>query len=100
MKIFSIRNKKFRVLIEGNNVLMNQQGIQRFGFFATRYVKAKDSETASQQAIASAKKELFSTESLLNETGDPPVFEVSEVSPIETFKGLNSSGEGFTFYRM
>lgn len=68
--------QKFRVLVEGENLLMEVQGVQRLGLYTTRYVEAADAEEASQCAIDLAKNELVSTGALLNEHGDPPIFVV------------------------
>lgn len=91
---------KYRVLVEGENLLLDFAGVQRFGFFTTRYVKAANAEDASQRAIDLARTELLSTESLLNERGDDPVFSISEIRQVTTFKGVNAPGGGFTFYSM
>jgi len=91
---------KYSVLVEGENLLMDFQGVQRFGFFTTRYVKAADVEGASQRAIDLAREELLSTGSLLNERGDDPIFSISEILQIDTFNGVNAPGKGFTFYAM
>jgi hypothetical protein len=91
---------KYSVLIEGENLLMAPQGAQRFGFFTTRYVKAADAEGASLRAVDLARKELLSTGLLFNKRGDDPVFTISEVLQIDTFKDIDVPGKGFTFYPM
>jgi hypothetical protein len=91
---------KYSVLVEGENLLMDLQGVQRYGFFTTRYVKAADGEAASQYAVDLAREELLSSGLLLNERGDNPIFSVSEILQIGTFNGVNAPGKGFTFYPM
>jgi hypothetical protein len=91
---------RYSVLIEGENVLMDLQGVQRFGFFTTRYVKAADVESASQRAVDLAREELLSAGLLLNERGDNPLITVSEIRQIKTFNGASVPGKGFTFYPM
>lgn len=91
---------KYSVLVEGQNLLMDLQGVQRFGFFTTRYVKAADVKAASERAVDLAREELLSTGSLLNERGDDPVFSVSEIRQINTFNSVNVPGKGFTFFPM
>jgi hypothetical protein len=88
------------VLIEGENLLMDLQGVQRFGFFTTRYVKAADVEGASQRAVDLAREELVSAGLLFNERGDNPIYTVSEILQINTFNGASVPGNGFTFYPM
>jgi hypothetical protein len=92
--------RKYSVLIEGENLLMDLQGVQRFGFFTTRYVAAADVESASQQAIDSARQELLAEGCLLNGRGDNPTFTVSEILQVDSFNGFNVPGKGFTFYPM
>ena len=96
--LFRFLNKS--VLIEGENLLMDSQGVQRFGFFTTRYVKAADVEGASQYAVDLAREELLSAGLLLNERDDSPIFTVSEILEIDTFNGVDVPGTGFTFYPM
>jgi hypothetical protein len=98
--MFFKSKQKFRVLIEAENLLMDIHGIQRFGFYTTRYVEAADADEASEHAIHLAQNELFSTGAILNEHGDPPVFSISEISRIDTFRGLNAPGKGFSFHPM
>jgi hypothetical protein len=99
MMLFGFLNR-YSVLVEGENLLMDFEGVQRFGFFTTRYVKAADVKGASQSAVNLAREELLSTGSLLNEPGDDPIFSVSEIHRIDTFNGVNAPGKGFTFYPM
>ncbi len=96
---FRILNK-YSVLVEGENLLIDVQGVQRVGFFTTRYVKAANEKGASQRAVDLAREELRSTGSLLNERGDEPIFSVNEIVQIETFSGVDAPGKGFTFYPM
>jgi hypothetical protein len=91
---------KYSVLIEGENLFMDLQGVQRFGFFTTRYVEAADVESASKRAIALVGKELLAQGCLLNEHGDNPAYTVGEILQIDSFNGVNVPGKGFTFYPM
>lgn len=93
-------SRKYSVVIEGENLLMDLQGVQRFGFFTTRYVAAADIERASQGAIDLAREELLAQRCLLNEHGDNPIIKVSQILQIDSFSGLNVPGKGFTFYPM
>ena len=97
--VFRLLNK-YSVLIEGRNLLMDLQGVQRFGFFTTRYVKAANLEGASQHAVDLAREELRLAGMILNEPGDNPIFTVSEALRIDTFNGVDVPGTGFTFYPM
>ena len=88
------------MLIEGENLLMDLQGVQRLGFFTTRYVAAEDMDDASDRAIALVEQELLEQGCLLNEQGDSPSYTVSEVRQINSFKGISVPGKGFTLYPM
>jgi hypothetical protein len=88
---------KYAVLVEAENLLMDLQGVQRFGFFTTRYVRAADVEGASQRAIDLVREELLSTGSLLNERGDDPILSASEILQIDTLNGVNVPGSPCRF---
>ncbi|CAN7737048.1 hypothetical protein [Duganella sp. LjRoot269] len=96
--MFFRKGKKYRVLLEGRNLLMEMQGLERLGYFTTRYVEAADSEEAAEHAMDLVRKELISTGALLNALDDPPIVEVSEISRIESFNGIRVPGKGFTFF--
>jgi hypothetical protein len=90
--------KKYRVAIEGQNLLMDVNGIRRFGYFTTRYVRKNDRDDASAFALALVLNELNSTGALLNDVTDPPVATVSEITQVDSFSGLDTPGRGFTFF--
>ncbi|NVD73359.1 hypothetical protein HUX88_22880 [Duganella sp. BJB1802] len=96
--MFFKRKKKYRVLVEGTNLLMEMQGIERLGYFTTRYVEAMDPDEASEYALDLVRNELNSTGALLNNVNDPPVAIVSEIEQIGSFRGIDVPGMGFTFF--
>jgi hypothetical protein len=96
--MFFKKKIKFRVLLEGANLLMEMQGIERLGYFTTRYVEAEDGDEAAAQALDLVRNELHSTGSLLNEIDDPPLVSVSEITQIASFRGIRVPGKGFTFF--
>jgi hypothetical protein len=96
--MFFKRKKKFRVMLEGGNLLMEMQGIERLGYFTTRYVEAEDGDGAAEHALDLVRNELNSTGNLLNEIDDPPVVSVSEITQLMSFKGIRVPGKGFTFF--
>jgi hypothetical protein len=96
--MFSRLKKKFRVLLEGGNLLMDIHGRERLGYFTTRYVEGRDSEEAAEHALDLVRNELNSTGSLLNGADDPPVVKVSEIAQVTSFKGVLVPGRGFTFF--
>jgi hypothetical protein len=89
---------KFRVVIEAGNLLMDVDGVRRMGYFTTRFVDGFDSGEAAESALNLARNELNSYGVLLNELNDPPVLGISEVTQLNSFKGLKVPGRGFTFF--
>jgi hypothetical protein len=96
--MFFNRKKKYCVVIEGSNLLMEMRGIERLGYFTTRYVEGIDEEEASQRALDLVSNELYSTGALLNKRGDPPRMVVSNIDQINSFRGKAAPGRGFTFF--
>lgn len=92
--------RKYSVLIEGENLLMGIQDVQRFGFFTTRYVVAADVKSASQRAIDLAREELLAEGCLMNGLGDNPTFTVGDILQVDSFNGFHVPGKGFTLYPM
>jgi hypothetical protein len=90
--------RKYKVSVEGANLLMDIQGARRFGYFATRYVSGNDAEFAAAYALELIKAELIATGVLLNGIDDPPLAKVSEVEKMGFLKHSDVSGKGFTFF--
>jgi hypothetical protein len=90
--------KKYCVLLEGGNVLMELNARTRLGFFTTRYVKAKDMDEAAEQSLEIVRKELGLTGALLNTEDDPPTLTVSEINEVGYFSNVRGPGRGFTFF--
>jgi hypothetical protein len=95
--IFTPR-KKYRVLMEGTNLVMDINGIGRFGYVATRYVRCVDSAKACSLALGLTRKELLSSGEILNEKDDLFTATVLAVTVIDSFKGIEVPGKGFTFF--
>lgn len=96
--MFPRLKKKYRVLVEGENLLIQIQWMQRFGCFTTRFVEAEAADEAAKRALALVWEELDSTGTLLNEADDPPVIKVAEIERIRSFKDTLVPGRGFTFF--
>jgi hypothetical protein len=90
--------RKYKVFVEGANLLMDIQGRRRFGYFATRYVEGDDVESAAACALELIKMELNSNGALLNDIDDPPHARISGVEKMGFFKRFDDSGKGFTFF--
>ena len=97
--MFFWNKRKFRVLIEGGNLLLEMPNREKFGFYTTRYVKATGSEEAGQWACKLVLSDIASL-GVLNSADDPPSVEVSRITELWTFLGLKVPGKGFTFFPM
>lgn len=91
--------KKFRVLIDGTNLLtIKSNGVQKIGYFTTRYVEGDDDEEASASALELVRNELNAIGILLQDPNDPPRNVITDVEPIDSFEGVTVPGRGFAFF--
>lgn len=87
--------RRFRVLVNGQNFLLNQDGIaQKTGFYTTRFVEAQDVEQAEAIAVELIKNDTKLSGIILNQGGDTPILYVEE---IEEVKQLQQQ-IGYAFY--
>lgn len=71
----------------------------KFGFYTTRYVKAKDVHEASRIALLLINQELLFEGVLKNTKSDPPMFTISQIVKVGWWKYLfNAPGKGFSFF--
>jgi hypothetical protein len=96
--MFSRKKKKFRILIEGKNLLIDVRGVEKLGYFTTRYVEAFDVDEACECALDLVRNELNSTGALLNDINDLPLAVISGVAQIASFRGIDVPGRGFSFF--
>lgn len=89
--------RKYRVLINGENFLLNFDGrVQKMGFYTNRFVEADNPEDAEQVAIEMMRREDKLKQIVLNDQNDPPklfVEEIAEVEQLETQQGLSFYSE-------
>jgi uncharacterized membrane protein len=77
--------KKFEVCIRGTNFLIKTDNkAKKNGFYAARFVEAKDTSTAVEIAMDSFRSEL--KDAVLNDKSDPPVMNVEEVEEVYYFQ--------------
>ncbi|HJP95836.1 MAG TPA: hypothetical protein VJ843_00535 [Candidatus Saccharimonadales bacterium] len=87
--------RKYRVLINGENFLLNIDGrVQRMGFYTTRFVEAKDAEQAEAIAVELIKRDTKLSETVLNKRGDSPMLHAEEVEEVEE----SGAQLGYAFY--
>ena len=88
--------KKFRVLLRGENFLLNYEGeVKRHGFYTTRFVEALNEDEAELAAVELIRKDNRLREAVGNGRPDPPMIFAEEIEEISTF---DNPGAGFTFY--
>ena len=91
--------KKYKVLIRGENFLMNLDGRdQRLGFYTTAFVEGQDEGEAGERAIDLVRDDLEFRRSVLNEQSDSPMMFADEIHELESFDGLNLPRTGFAFF--
>jgi hypothetical protein len=88
--------RKFKVIIEGRNVVIRLDGeTSRMGFFATRLIESETLETAKQAALSLMKMEVMDT--ILNGRDNPPVFVVDDAFEVRA-NDVDRPLSGFTWY--
>ena len=92
--------RRFKVKLHGKNFLLNHDGeLRKYGFHATKYVKAEDPQEAEKLAIILIRQYPNLRDSILNENADHPTINMEEikcVNPMQFF--LKKSTTGFVFY--
>jgi hypothetical protein len=87
-------------VLEGKNCFLRNISTgqsKSYGFFASRFVEATDSQAAVDTAIQIIKDELYSQELLKNTPIDPPTILVEKVCNVASFDPSVPT-KGFTFY--
>jgi hypothetical protein len=92
--------KRFEVKLHGKNFLLNLDGdLKKFGFYATKFVKAENPQEAEKMAIILIHQNPNLRDTVFNENADRPTInlkEIKEVNPLKFF--VKKSTTGFTFY--
>lgn len=91
--------KKYKVMIEGHNFLVEIEGAPRkYGFFTTRVVEARDEEEAEQKAIEVLRNDTDLVARTQNEESDSPMMFVEEVEELKVFARLRPPRTGFVWF--
>ena len=92
--------QKFKVILHGQNFLLNFDGEHRkFGFHATRYVQAESLPEAERMAIIQIHQYHAIRDALANEGSDSPVVTATDTRPVNFFKSLFlKTSDTFNFY--
>ena len=91
--------KKYSVLIHGRNFFIRLDGkIERMGFYTTRYVEAEDAALAEFKAAELIQNDDELNKTVFNTPDNPPVLFAEEITELESFKGINVPGGGYSLY--
>ncbi len=92
--------KRFKVQLHGKNFLLNLDGeLKKYGFHATKFVKAESPQEAEKIAVILMHQNPYFRKTVLNGRVDPPKIgleAIKEVSFLQFF--AKKSTTGFTFY--
>lgn len=89
--------RKFKLLIHGKNFLVSlDQGPQKHGFYATRFVEAENEDLAIEAAMNLLRIEY--KDIVLNSKADSPVMFVDEIHEVDSFKASKSLNRGAAWY--
>jgi hypothetical protein len=93
------RMSKYRVLINGENFLLNSEGRpQKLGFYVTRFVDARDAEDAENAAVALIREDVALQGLVLNNRDDPPMLYAEEVEELEAYDSKENVDTGFSWF--
>lgn len=91
--------KKFRVLVNGRNLLAEVEGERkRMGFYTSVYVEAFTPEDAGLRAIAFIREDAHLRGIALNDVNDPLNLTTDGVEEMETFRGVFLPRSGLSIY--
>jgi hypothetical protein len=66
--------KKYKVLVRGENFLINVDGcVKKLGFYTTRFVEANDDREAEDNALSLLRTDSKLRDCILNEESDTPM---------------------------
>jgi len=90
---------KYRVLIQGQNFLINLDGAnKKLGFYTTRYVEADNVKDAEHKSIELIRNDQSLKQTVLNSKDDLPMIYIDETTEIESFDGVDMTEIGFAWY--
>ena len=91
--------KTFRVLVRGENFLLESEGaVKRFGFYTTRFVEAPNETEAERLAIETLRQDDRLRGCVLNDRSDPPLLFAEEIAALSSPDTDKSGALGLVFY--
>jgi len=92
--------KRFKVKLHGENFLLNLDGeLKKYGFYATRFVRAENPQEAEKIAVILTHQNPNLRNTVLNESDDRPKIHLEEIKEVSFLKFFaKKSTTDFTFY--
>lgn len=91
--------KIYRVLLRGENFLLNiEESVRLFGFYTTRFVESLNEDDAEQAAVDLIRNDRSLRDRVLNAQADPPMLYAEEIDEIYESAHDGKVGGGYTFY--
>jgi hypothetical protein len=92
--------KRFKVKLHGENFLLNLDGeLKKYGFYATKFVKAENPQEAEKIAIILIRQNPNLRDTVLHENAYRPTINLEEIKEVNFIKFFaKKSTTGFTFY--
>ena len=92
--------KRFKVKLHGENFLLNLDGeLKKFGFYATKFVKAENPRKAEKIAVILSYQNPNLRDAVLNANADRPTINLEEIKEVNFLKFFaKKSTTDFTFY--
>ena len=90
---------QYRVLIRGQNLLINVDGqIQKMGFYTSRLAEAENAEQAGSIAVEKVRVDAKLKGIILNRQDDPMMLYVDEIDQVEFLETTDEVEMGFVYY--
>ena len=90
---------KYRVLLNGENFLLNFNGqLQKLGFYVSRVVDAQNPGEAELAAVNLVREDSRLKGNVLNELDDPPMLYAEEIEEIEESDSEENVNTGFSWF--
>ena len=91
--------KKYHVLINGQNFLINKNGkVRKHGFYQNFFIETLCIEDAIPQIIEDVRKDKVLVKMIQNSKKDSPRIDIEEVNELNTFDGLMGLEIGRKWY--
>lgn len=92
--------KRYKVKLHGENFLLNLDGeLKKYGFYATKFLKAKSPHEAEKIAIILIHQNPNLRDTILNKNTDRPIINLEEIEEVNFLKFFaKKSTTDFRFY--